>query len=280
MRSVWAWLAATAALPVFTVVAQGFLGYGLAAMLTVVGFVATVYRPRWKVIAVGVVMAYLGVSVFVTYMRDRGDIRRVVWGGAAVNDRFSLLQETIGTFEWFDIQDRRQLARIEERLNQSFLVGSAVEYVRDARKPLAHGATVGDALISLVPRFLWPEKPVSAGSGNLVADYTGIHFDEATSVGVGQVLECYINFGSVGVVIGFVLIGALIVTVDRKARWALEDGDSARFLTWYLPGLSLLVIGGSFVEATSGAGAALGVAVALNFGARLWLPASRVPAEA
>lgn len=277
MSAVWFWLLATAALPVFTVVTQGFLGYGLAAMLTVVGFLATVYRPRWKVIVAGIVMAYFGVSVFVTYMRDRGDIRRVVWGGAAVDDRFGRLQETLASFEWFDPYDRRQLARIEERLNQSFLVGAAVDYVRDTRTPLAYGGTIKEAAISLVPRALWPSKPVSAGSGSLVADYTGLRFDEETSVGVGQVLECYINFGTAGVMIGFFVIGALIVTVDRKARWALEDGDSRQFLIWYLPGLSLLVIGGSFVEATSGAGAALGVAAMLNFGTRLWDPSSPRP---
>ncbi len=72
------------------------------------------------------------------------------------------------------------------------------------------------------------------------------------------------NFGYPGVVIGFFLIGALMVVIDGSAILALRAGDIRRFLRWYLPGLSLLMIGGSFVEATSSAAAALIVTVALG----------------
>jgi hypothetical protein len=74
------------------------------------------------------------------------------------------------------------------------------------------------------------------------------------------VLECYINFGSTGVFLGFLVIGGLLVLADRSAAIHLNRGDSGRFLLWYLPGLSLLQVGGSLTEVTAMAGASYVVA--------------------
>jgi hypothetical protein len=89
-------------------------------------------------------------------------------------------------------------------------------------------------------------------------------FSGETSVGIGQVMECYVNFSTMGVIGGFLLMGMLVVFVDRSAHLSLEEGDAGHFAMWYLPGLSLLLVGGSFVEMTSGAAAAIVVAAALN----------------
>ena len=47
---------------------------------------------------------------------------------------------------------------------------------------------------------------------------------------------------------------------DPRAGRILQEGDWRGFLLWYLPGLSLLQVGGSFVELTSSL--AIGIAVA------------------
>src|SRR5690606_456490 len=46
----WMWLGVSAVFPIVTVVGQGFLGYGFAAMVIVAAFVASFYRPRWQVV--------------------------------------------------------------------------------------------------------------------------------------------------------------------------------------------------------------------------------------
>jgi hypothetical protein len=261
----WWWLAASALMPIVTVVTQGFLGYGFAAMLTVFAFVGSVYRPRWKVVAASIVLAYLGLSVYVTYMRDRGEIRAVVWGGGGLSDRANQLSETFAGMEWFDIHDTDHLKRIDSRLNQDYLVGAAMSHLSRGMVHFADGATFVDAALSVVPRALWPDKPTSAGSGDLVATYTGFRFADGTSVGVGQVMECYINFGTAGVVGGFFIIGAILAFVDRRAFQALSHGDVRRFTVWYLPSLSLLQVGGSLVEVTSSAAAAWLMATLINY---------------
>jgi hypothetical protein len=258
------WLAASSVLPFVTVVAQGFLGFGFASMLTIFVFVAAFYRPRWRTIAVGVLMTYVGLSVYVTYMRDRREIRDVVWAGAAMQDRVDQLTATLSSAEWFDWHNPAHLNRIDERLNQDYLIGAAVEYLGRGAVSFAHGDTLIQAVEAVIPRALWPNKPVAAGSGNLVSTYTGILFAEGTSVGIGQVLEWYVNFGTRGVVIGFFLIGLVITFVDRTASRWLHLGNLRRFTYWYLPGISLLQIEGSLVDVMSTAAGALVVAFLLG----------------
>jgi hypothetical protein len=102
------------------------------------------------------------------------------------------------------------------------------------------------------------------GSGDLVSTYTGIRFADGTSVGIGQVLEAFVNFGSIGVAVCFLGLGAALTWIDRSAFDRLRSGDANRFLIRYLPGLSLLQVGGSFMEVTSTAAAGFAVALALN----------------
>jgi hypothetical protein len=259
------WMSATVAFPVITVLSQGFLGYGFAAALIVFSLLASFGRPGLKTVAATVLLAYAGLSVYVTYMRDRGEIRSVVWGGATLEDRWEQLSTTIGTMEWFDLQQDAHLDRVRGRLDQDFLVGAAIVHLEDRNVDFAYGSTIVAAALAAVPRAVWPDKPVVAGSGDIVSSYTGLRFAEGTSVGVGQVLEMYINFGTLGVVAGFLVIGLLVSYVDRTAAVLLARGDVYRFLLWYLPGLSLLQIGGAFSEVVATAGASFVLVLVVNY---------------
>lgn len=254
------WLAVSASLPLFTVATQGFLGYGFAAMLMVMVFMAASVGPRLRLVAAGLAFAYLGLSVYVTYMRDRDDIRSLVWSGSALDDRMASLRDSVLAFEWFDLTSPEHLSRIDIRLNQNYLVGAAVERLETGHVAFADGQTLVDALRGLLPRALFPDKGVVAGSGDLVSIFTGMRFGPNTSVGIGQVMECYVNFGTSGVLVGFLLLGLATSVVDGAARRALVGGDVRRFTMWYVPGCALLNLGGSLVEVTSTAAAGLAMA--------------------
>jgi hypothetical protein len=258
------WLTGTLCLPLLTILTQGFLGYGTTAAIAVLCFVASFYRPRWRVFVAAAGLMFVGLSLYVTYMRDRSDIREVVWGGAPVADRVSRLYLTVSTIEWIDPHNPDHLARISERLDQNAQVGAAVEYVESGLAQLAYGRTLIDGLVSLVPRVIWPTKPVVVGGAALVTQYTGIQFDPTTTVGVGNVMESYVSFGSIGVVVWFVILGGVLGRVDATAARYLRRGEWPRFVQWYLPGLSLLAVNGSIVELTSSVGAAIVVTLLVN----------------
>lgn len=256
-------------LPMVTILRQGFLGYGAIALITIITFIAAFYRPRWKLFFMSALIGYLGFSFYVTYMRDRGELRTSVWGGEAVSDRISQLSNTVGTIEWFDPLNPSHILRVTGRLNQNFLVGASVERMEAGAKDFANGQTVIEAITSLIPRAIWPDKPQRAGSPKIVSEYTGIGFAAGTSVGIGQVMEFYINFGGIGVVIGFVVLGIIITMIDTWAGQRIWVGDWLQFAAWYLTGLAMIQAGGSLVEVVSSAGAAM---VAVLFVNRYMVP--------
>jgi hypothetical protein len=86
------------------------------------------------------------------------------------------------------------------------------------------------------------------GGGSLVTEYTGIPFEEGTSVGAGQVLEFYVNFGLLGVLAGFAGLGFLLMRLDLGMMRAFAAGDAPGILLCAMPGLSLLQPGGNLIE--------------------------------
>jgi hypothetical protein len=130
--------------------------------------------------------------------------------------------------------------------------------------PYENGETIYAAILAIIPRAIWPDKPVTGGSGDNVSKHTLILFGEGTSVGMGQVLEFYINFGVPGVLIGFLTLGFVLRRLDLRLTRALEKRDFDNVLFYFLVGMGIaLQAGGSLAEmvAASGGGAVLGIAV-------------------
>jgi hypothetical protein len=263
-RALVAWVAAALCLPFLTIITEGFLGLGATTAVSVGALLAMFYRPRWKLVLIGLILGYLGLSFYVAYMRDRDDIREVVWGGQNLVNRGEQLYVTVSTSEWFDPYDNNQLSEIDNRLNQNYLVGLVVDFLASRPADYARGETLWGAVIALIPRALWADKPVAAGSGDLVTRYTGVEFAEGTSVGIGQVMEFYVNWGTLGVVLGFGVLGLLLSIIDSTAGRKLSAGDWLGFALWYLPGLALLQVGGSLVEVTASSAASLVAALVVN----------------
>jgi hypothetical protein len=157
----------------------------------------------------------------------------------------------------FDPFNQVHLQALDTRLNQNELVGAAIEYV-PAVKEFAAGGTLYLAIIALIPRAIWPDKPVTAGSMGMVSEYTGIRFAEGISVGMGQVMEFYVNFGTIGVVVGFILFGMLVRFLDMRIAEHLQTASWPQFALWFGAGAATLQPIGQLLEITSSmAGAAL-----------------------
>lgn len=237
---------AAALLPVATVLVSGFMGFGVAMALSIAVMVLVVWPQKLPLILAMPIAAYLGLSLGASYFIQRGEIRAAVWGGQSYENRIEASLGIFTNFRFYDINDPDTVLAVEARLNQNVLVGIGVQAHANGYSQLQYGATV--PLWSLVPRVLWPDKPQVGGGRNVVSDFTGITFAEGTSVGVGNPLEFYINFGWAGVVGGFVLLGALLTWYDRGLFTGLQRND-LRSVVWYgLPGLTLINPGGNLME--------------------------------
>jgi hypothetical protein len=263
---VWSTIALLTLLPLFTLVQTGFIGFGTYWALGILSFFFAQTTRRLLLLCLAPVVFFVGLSVFVNYMASRNDIRHVVWNdGASLGDRLDRVGDVFANFEWLDLSNSRHRKAIDNRLNQNFLIGVAVKRLKFGQQQYASGETISNMIVSLIPRVLWPDKPEIGGGGNVVTEFTGIRFARGTSVGAGQVFEFYVNFGTWGVIGGFLLFGLLLGYMDLLIIEYLRKGDQGRFLLWFILGVSLLQPGGNLVEiVVSAAGAAAG-AYSLNY---------------
>jgi len=255
------WLALSLAFPVVTTLGSGFLGYGIAIVITVFAFVATFYRPRWRLVAASIVAVYLGLSLYIGYAKSREALRETVWGGENIEKRINAGLDMLRDIEPFSLWNESHLIFVDLRLNQNGLVGAATRYTPDVA-PFLYGKTIYDAVLALIPRAVWPDKPSTAGSGDYVSQQTGILFAEGTSVGMGQVLEFYINFGTAGVVVGFLLLGMAFRHMDDRLFGSMSRADWNGAALWFVVGTSALQVGGALAEISAAmmAGAVLTLA--------------------
>lgn len=264
------WLAALMVYPVLMLLLGGFVSYGTTAIIIVLSVLTISIRGHWRVAAGIIVVAVFGFNLFLSYFQNRDQIRDAVWGGLPLEDRIDVSMNMFRDFEWFDPSDERQLISLDLRLNQNYFAGLAAERIRNGEVNYLYGRSVWEGLLSLVPRILWPDKPVFAGSPHIVAEMTGLILSETTSWGVGNVMEFYINFGIPGVVVGFLILGWLLGTLDRKAALAEADGDFGRLFLFFLPAVAMIQPNGSLVELVGGSAAALVAAYGWKWAWVLW----------
>jgi hypothetical protein len=91
----------------------------------------------------------------------------------------------------------------------------------------------------------------------MVAKMTGLRLNPNTSFGVGNVMEFQVNFGILGIVVGFLLLGWAIGMLDFKAAVANGRGDLGKAILFFLPCVAMIQPNGSIVEITGGSAAAL-----------------------
>jgi hypothetical protein len=254
---VGSWLAALAVYPVLMLLLGGFLSYGSGATIIVVSILAISVETGWKVIIGSIVGVFLGLNVFVNYFAHRDVVREEVWGGAPLSDRVDATLDIFRDFEWFDSRNARQVKAIDDRLNQNFFSGLAAARIEQGTVDYLYGRSLWEGLIALVPRALWPEKPVVAGSPKIVSEMTGLELNENTSFGVGNVMEFQINFGIPGLVVGFFLLGFLLRALDRHAAVSLRRANFGSAIVSFLVAVALIQPNGSLVELTGGGAAAL-----------------------
>lgn len=255
------WVAALAVYPVLTLLLGGFLSYGSTAVIVVLASLAVSTRSPRRVLVGTVTSVVLGISLFVTYFQGRTEIRQTVWGGAPLADRIDVSMNLLTDFQLFDPANQEQLIALNARLNQNYFAGLAATRIRNGEVEYLYGRSVWEGILSLVPRALWPDKPVYAGSPKVVAEMTGLMLSESTSFGVGNVMEFQINFGIPGLVGGFLILGFALGSLDRRAAIADASGNLGRSVLFFLPALALIQPNGSLVELLGGAGAAFAAAL-------------------
>lgn len=260
-----AWFSALMVYPVLMLILGGFMSYGTAAVIITCSSLMVMARTYWKALGVLALCFVIAINIFVNYFAARNTIRDAVWGGASIDRRIDVVLDAASQAHFFSTKNFKDIEALDLRLNQNYFVGLASQRLEEGYVESLNGQSITDGLLSLVPRALWPEKPVYGGSPDIVRKMTGLNLNTNTSWGVGQVMEFYINFAMPGLIGGFLILGALMGWLDRMAAYKLRTKPDGSVFLYFLPGVALIQPVGSIVELTGGAGAALGGALIWKF---------------
>lgn len=251
--------------PLVTVALHGFLGAGLNAVFIVLMFVFQLIRRPLKMLFYAFLVGYLLLSLYITYMGNRNAIRSVAWNqDASLSQRAQAVYLNLKDFEWFNWSNLQHIYLIDGRAGQMPFTGMAIQNIANGRIGYAGGTTMFDAVLMMVPRIIWPGKPVRIGGNAFVSMYTGMRFLGDTSVSAGELFEYYVNFGTVGVFVGFLIFGVVLTLVDTIAAHSLQVENGYKFAFWYIIGLALIQPGNTLTAITGMTAAAAVTATLVN----------------
>jgi hypothetical protein len=209
----------------------------LYEFFVVVVFLSLIYwqvrrRVPWTVLAASTVVFVLLNDVKFEY---RGRVSLAELGDTDVWTRVTTLAQVVTErYGGFGAGPADAAVSSVNRIGHIALFAYVVDLTPDT-VPYWGGETYTFLFASLVPRFLWPEKP-EAGFGNEFGRrYAFLHprnYD--TTINVPWLAEFYMNFGAAGVILGMALVGAAFRFLVQKL------GHPASSPAEYILGLTLV----------------------------------------
>jgi len=242
-RGYKSWAMWAAVIPLTYLIVWGFVSYGFIVFTIFVGFwfsiLASRRLSRKKIAFSAFIITYVLLSVFVGYMSFRAELREVIWGGAGYGERVSAIFNAFANTKLLNPFDFESLDWLNIRLNQYIFVGKAIEYHDQVPDLWLNGKSLLLSLIAWIPRVFWPGKP-QMGGNHFVAEHTGMTFSDSATFGAGPVFEFYVNFGYVGIFIGFVVLGYILRLIDARASISLRQGRLHSFARLFTVGISII----------------------------------------
>jgi len=188
-------------------------------------------RNRATVIVAGslvILLSYFSFQPLVDYGRAEITARYGSIRGGGLDDRLQIVSR------YFDGGYERVATQIDRGLSRLSYTNAAA-FVVDRFDLGAPGATFSEAAAVLVPRVLWPDKPVISQLGADL-DYLVYGRIGTSSLGIGHFAEAYWNFGWIGIPFVMAILAIILTVASRVSLNIMASRD------WlYLPVVFLSV---------------------------------------
>ena len=154
-------------------------------------YAAYIFRPK---MTTKILLACLGIFFIFVLQAVKDEYRKMLMERTGGSNAALFLSSVDQRFDENDALSSNNVERFVIRINQGWIISRLLQVVPDPI-PHAEGETVWVALkSSLLPRFLYPDKPRAGGRENF-EKYTGFILQRGTSMGISLLGEGYINFG-------------------------------------------------------------------------------------
>jgi len=197
--------------------ASGHTPAKVSLLVPALCLIAGVRRINMKSVVLVLVGGFLFLAVMTGWMKTRGMIRRGELSGMGFIEQVQRFipewyNATVNTA--FDTRAANDTIRV--RVDMTNIMAMQVRH-QPAIEPYAHGTTVLDSFYTLIPRALWPSKPIAAGGSRFVMRFSGMHRDprDTTSIGLPYQFELYANGGPMCVIVGLFIIGYVCGALER-----------------------------------------------------------------
>ena len=217
-----------AAIATMTVSAGLMLASGSVApvvmFFVIIGFGLWIGKPviqmRWLILATTVFLAatsFRGVAI---------DFRKTAWFGAqdlTPRDRAALMVQLLKVRAENDGLASTLIHGIEVTAGRSANLDLFANVVRrtPSEVPYWNGATYLSLVGSFVPRFMWPDKPPKELGQAFGHRYSFLYWtNTSTSINLPILIEFFVNFATLGVVLGMLIVGVIYRVLDSAVNRA------------------------------------------------------------
>ena len=162
-------------------------------------------------------VAVFGIIIVSFLQNLKHDYREEAWLNNNENaNTETFYQNFIKNYERADITDKTFYLGSLGRLNQAWLVSCTMEKV-PIEQPFVNGETIVTSFTdAILPRVLNPDKQVSGGRVRM-DKFTNVYLSGGVSMGIGYLGELYVNFGIIGGIISFGILGIFFAFIEKKA---------------------------------------------------------------
>ncbi|MGH7949462.1 MAG: hypothetical protein ACREQF_09580, partial [Candidatus Binataceae bacterium] len=184
--------------------AQGLV----VGVLLVVLYASMARKMPWSLIAIGALVFFIVRPIqapFRSAIRSGGSMEQ-----AGLSGKFSLFSDLMSQTATDDPRAREFLLQFAlHRLSQ---VSIFAEVLRDTPEhvPYWNGETYRPLLFKIVPRLIYPDKPLDVSGGIFGHRYGFVsRRNNWTVINLPQMVELYANFGGIGLILGMIAIGVM-----------------------------------------------------------------------
>lgn len=194
----------------------------LSQVMLLILFMIVIFWSEKKRIPLGLISILL--VVLLVFNPVKSEYRRTAWNNSQYSswlDKAELFIN-LSSDHYNDIQTQNKnffdsvISPFVSRTSYITIFSKVIEDT-PSRVPYWNGETYIPLLTSYIPRFLWPDKPVSSVGNDFGQRYGYLKkTDKLTSLNLPWIVELYVNFGSYGVLMGMTLIGIFLAFLDTK----------------------------------------------------------------